>query len=44
MTVSTVVCAACPSAIPDTDAAAGACGEVGGAVTVAMGGRLVNVR
>ena len=44
LTVSTVVCAVCPSAMPDTDAAAGACGEVGGAVTVAMGGRLVNVR
>ena len=44
LAVSTVVCVACPSAVPDIDAAAGVWDEVAGAVIVAMGGRLVNVR
>ena len=42
--VSAVACVACPSAMPDTDAAGVVCGVVAGAVIVAMAGRLVNVR
>jgi hypothetical protein len=44
LAVSAVACVACPFAIPDTGAAGGLWDEVGGAVIVAMGGRLVNVR
>ncbi|MGH7217691.1 MAG: hypothetical protein ACREIG_10685 [Nitrospiraceae bacterium] len=44
LAVSAVACVACPSAMPDTDATGGVCDEVGGAVIVAMAGRLVNVR
>ena len=42
--VSAVACVACPSAMPDTDAAGVVWDEVAGAVIVAMAGRLVNVR
>jgi hypothetical protein len=44
LAVSAVACVACPSAIPDTGAAGGVWDKVAGAVIVAMGGRLVNVR
>ncbi|OAI49550.1 hypothetical protein AYO43_02920 [Nitrospira sp. SCGC AG-212-E16] len=44
LAVSAVACVACPSAMPDTEAAGGVWDGVGGAVIVAMGGRLVNVR
>lgn len=44
LAVSAVACVACPSAILGTGAAGRVWDEVAGAVIVAMGGRLVNVR
>ncbi len=44
LAVSPIACVVCPSAIPDTGAAGRLWDEVGGAVIVAMTGRLVNVR
>ena len=42
--VSAVTCVSCPAAMLDADSPGGIWDEVTGAVTVAMGGRLVNVR
>ena len=44
LAVSAVVCGTCPAATPDASAVGSAWDEVGGAIVVAMAGRLANVR